>query len=124
MVVWHGEQLGEFSVCSSYKLLQEGTIHPSLINLKIDSKATYMKLWNLKLPTKIRITIWRIVNGLIPTFLNLNTRRLVTNVGCTCCSHDLESLVHVFRDYLVSMEIWNSLNLQWILSKPDLEFLD
>ncbi|MBA0551047.1 hypothetical protein Golob_021950 [Gossypium lobatum] len=54
--VWRGEPSGEFSVRSSYKLLQEANLGPSN-NIQTEIKDFYRKLWNLHLPSKIIITI-------------------------------------------------------------------
>ncbi|KAA3468684.1 reverse transcriptase [Gossypium australe] len=57
--VWRGEHSGEFTARSTYKILQEVTTDPNELLLQAESKKFYRKLWNLQLPSKIGITIWR-----------------------------------------------------------------
>ncbi|KAA3468319.1 reverse transcriptase [Gossypium australe] len=58
--VWCGENSGEFTVRSAYKLLQEVNLDPNAYLLQIEGKNFYKKLWSLQLPTKILITVWRL----------------------------------------------------------------
>ncbi|PPD92717.1 hypothetical protein GOBAR_DD10349 [Gossypium barbadense] len=48
----------------------------------------YKKLYSLKLPTKIKITICKIANNYIPTFTNLNLQTLVINTVCPRCTEE------------------------------------
>ncbi|KAA3480785.1 reverse transcriptase [Gossypium australe] len=52
--VWRGELTGEFSVRSAYKLLQDSSQDPNGINLQIETKNFYRKLWNLDISKKYR----------------------------------------------------------------------
>lgn len=58
--VWRGEPTGEYSVRSAYKLLQNANLDPSNYLLQTENKKFFGKLWNLQLPSKITIIIWRI----------------------------------------------------------------
>lgn len=80
--VWKGEQSGEFTIRSAYKLLQDSSLNPSSIILQIELKNFYSKLWSLQLPTKITNTIWRIFWNYLPTLVNLRSRRVLINACC------------------------------------------
>ncbi|KAH1107357.1 hypothetical protein J1N35_011125 [Gossypium stocksii] len=69
--VWGGETTGTYSVRSAYKLLQFANLDPSDYLLQTESMEFFRKLWTLKLPPKVTITIWRIAWNYIPTFGNL-----------------------------------------------------
>ncbi|MBA0661676.1 hypothetical protein Goklo_005950, partial [Gossypium klotzschianum] len=56
VMVWRCELSGEFFVQSAYKLLQFGIPSPTFNELQATSKGFYRKLWNLNLPSKIKIT--------------------------------------------------------------------
>ncbi|MBA0701515.1 hypothetical protein Goari_022212 [Gossypium aridum] len=58
--VWSVEASGEFTVRSSYKLLQSIEDDPRVYTLQDGYKEFYKKLWLLNLPLKIKITIWKI----------------------------------------------------------------
>ena len=66
--VWKGEATGEFSVRSAYKLLQEDVLSPNNL-LQSELKEFYRKLWNLQLPSKILLLVWRISWNYMPTLV-------------------------------------------------------
>ncbi|XP_052488006.1 uncharacterized protein LOC105773801 [Gossypium raimondii] len=94
--VWRGEATGIFSVRSTYKLLQESTIDPNDY-LQADSKNFYRKLWNLHMPSKIKITVWKIAWNYIPNFSNLKLKRVMTENRCSRCGQEEEDSFHVFQ---------------------------
>lgn len=87
-------------------------------------KPFYKHLWGLNLPSKIKITLWRISWNFILTLVNMQVRKLVSNVACPRCCNDVESLDHVFRTCPISIEVWSELGLSIVLIKPELEFRD
>ncbi|MFQ6665590.1 hypothetical protein Gotur_032280 [Gossypium turneri] len=119
MKVWKGELSGDFTVRSAYKLLQDASLDPSNYLLQADTKDFYRKLWNLQLPTKILIFIWRISWNYIPSLANLRYKRVTTIVRCLQgCSAEEDSF-HVFRQCPVSMDAWISLNMAWVTEHTD-----
>ncbi|MBA0671686.1 hypothetical protein Goklo_024863, partial [Gossypium klotzschianum] len=74
--VWRGEPTVEFSVRSAYKLLHGTNLDPTDLSLQAETKTFYNKLWKLHIPTKIKMTIWRISWDYIPSFINLKIRKL------------------------------------------------
>lgn len=46
------------------------------------------------------------------------------NTGCPHCTGDIESLGHIFKECLVSKEVWTYLGLIWFLNRPDLRRLE
>lgn len=78
-LVWQGEPSGEFLVHSAYKILQSNHMVPSAYALQ---KLFYRHLWGLDLPNKIKIIIWRISWSYLPTFVNLNYRRISNTKVC------------------------------------------
>ncbi|MBA0804172.1 hypothetical protein Gohar_014319, partial [Gossypium harknessii] len=65
----------------------------------------YKKLRQTNLPSKVKITIWRLFNNYIPTYCNLHYRRLRSSAVCPRCSDGTETIEHVFRDCIVVKEI-------------------
>ncbi|MBA0786949.1 hypothetical protein Gotri_026680, partial [Gossypium trilobum] len=80
--VWRGEPTGEFSVRSAYKLLHESLLDPNELILHTETTNFYKKLWNLHIPSKIKMMIWRISWNFIPSFCNLKIKRVVVNTQC------------------------------------------
>ncbi|KAA3485773.1 reverse transcriptase [Gossypium australe] len=57
LMAWSGELSGEFSVRSSYQLLQN--LDPTAYALQTSYRNCYKKLWQIDLPLKIKLFIWR-----------------------------------------------------------------
>lgn len=57
LMVWSGEPSREFSIRSTYKLLQKGTSFPNATHIQNDLTNFYKKIWKLQIPTKIKITM-------------------------------------------------------------------
>ncbi|XP_052877265.1 uncharacterized protein LOC128283890 [Gossypium arboreum] len=112
--VWMGEQSGDFSVRSAYKLLQDVRLDPNFYLIQTDLKDFYGKLWNLQLPAKIAITIWRIYWNYIPTLANLKHKRVSNDATCPRCGRGEEDITHIFRYCPATGEIWPLLDLSWI----------
>ncbi|KHG03044.1 hypothetical protein F383_26668 [Gossypium arboreum] len=98
--IWRGESTGEYSVRSGYKYLHEGQNQ-----LQINYKQFYKRLWNLELPSKIKITIWRCSRNYLPNYSNLHYKRLMGLATCRRCHTGAETREHLFRDCPVAKEM-------------------
>ncbi|KAG8503201.1 hypothetical protein CXB51_001202 [Gossypium anomalum] len=81
------------------------------------------KLWNLQLPSKITIIIWRISWNCIPTLGNLRHRRIATNASWPR-DYGEENCHHIFRQCPISTEVWQLLNLSLITNIMHQNFLE
>ncbi|MBA0867582.1 hypothetical protein Goshw_001598, partial [Gossypium schwendimanii] len=79
-------------------------------------KEFYKKLWSLQLPSKIAFTIWQISCDFIPNFANLRYRRVISNDRCPQCCLAIEESAHVFRECPMTTEVWQQLNLSWVMN--------
>ncbi|KAA3462362.1 Ribonuclease H-like superfamily protein [Gossypium australe] len=107
LLAWRGEPSGEFSVRSSYKLLQH--VDPTAYALQNNYRDFYRKLWQIDIPTKIKIFIWKSSWNYLATKANMWIRRLAANSLCPRCGLEEESMNHLFRMCPVSEEIWRNL---------------
>lgn len=78
---WRGEKLGQYSVRSAYRMLQMG---------KNTNQTSYnsdflRKLWNLKVPPKVKNLLWRASTDCLPAKVQLRTKRVDVNVTCSIC---------------------------------------
>lgn len=51
-------------------------------------------LWQLTVPPKVKIFLWRLIHNSLPTKENLFHRRVVDNPLCLLCNQEPESMVH------------------------------
>lgn len=120
---WIGEPTRDFSVCSAYKLLQNLPINPTAYALQNSSRIFYKQIWNPNIPTKIKITLWKLTWIYIPTNMDIYNRRLMNNPLSLRFSSKLETTSNVFRHCPNSIIACSELNLSWVANKGDLVFL-
>lgn len=101
-LIWRGDNTGIYIVKSGYKWANTPG-NPRLHN-EINS-TFFTKLRGLKIPSKIRILMWRTANKFMPTLHNLRTRKLVANTLCPVCQADKETVSHHFRDCTITQQI-------------------
>lgn len=73
----------------------------------------YRKVWQSKLPGKIKITNWRVFNNFLPTNNNLYYKSINNSAVCPRCTDGIETLEHVFRDCTAVKEIWKELKIKY-----------
>lgn len=87
---WRREKLGVYSVKSPYYVIQgskEG-VHSS------DNSGFWRQLWNLKIPSKFKHFLWRVVTSCFPTKDKLRMRKVDVNILCPTCNASPETIVH------------------------------
>lgn len=87
---WKGEKLGIYSVKSAYLILQE----TSSIGQDDENSGFWRKLWNLKIPPKIKIFLWRSVNNCLPTKDLLRVKQVPVNDICPVYNVGQETILH------------------------------
>ncbi|XP_074327365.1 uncharacterized protein LOC141665282 [Apium graveolens] len=96
---WNREKMGHYSVRSAYKCIQEDKDH-SAINSS--NTIAWSRIWNLKIPQKVKIFMWRALSNCIPTKDQLLLRRV--NVSYLCLKGlDPEELV---KSATLSLNQW------------------
>ncbi|KAA3458512.1 reverse transcriptase [Gossypium australe] len=122
LLVWSGELSGEFSVRSSYKLLQNS--NPTAYALQNIYRGFYNKLWRIDIPTKIKIFIWKISWNFLATRVNMAIKKLTSSRLCPRCAAGEETMNHLFRDCSVSVAIWKDLSDFISIILPHIEFVE
>nr|KAJ0208844.1 hypothetical protein LSAT_V11C400207080 [Lactuca sativa] len=63
--------------------------------------------WNISLPIKINIFIWRLILNRLPTRSNLHHRGIdVSTILCPCCGEVIEDGVHLFLKCSMTRQLW------------------
>ena len=107
-IIWLGNKRGVFTVRSAYYVAlpivdnsEEGECS------SLDSRTRlWKKVWQLKLPAKVRIFAWRACIDGLPTRLNLAKRGLNVGAGCPLCEKAVESSSHALIYCNKLCEVW------------------
>jgi hypothetical protein len=83
-VSWGLESNGKFSVSSLYHKINQG---PSLPHESL--------LWSAKLPLKIKIFLWQMAKGRLPSNAQTNRRHGASDGNCALCGQ-FETVDHIF----------------------------
>jgi hypothetical protein len=104
-VRWDLEPNGRFSVSSLYHKINQG---PSLPHEAI--------LWSAKLPLKIKIFLWQMARGRLPSNEQINRRHGASNGRCALCGR-IESVDHIFFTCDLAAFAWSGIReafgVQW-----------
>lgn len=65
-----------------------------------------MKLWNLVVPHKVRVFLWRLCKNNIPVRSLLRSRGVQTTILCPMCGQDVEHPLHIFLDCQFAAGCW------------------
>jgi hypothetical protein len=52
--------------------------------------------------------LWKAVNNILPTRVNLFKRKVVEDPMCQCYKQEEETIIHVLWTYLAAMDVWGS----------------
>ncbi|KAH1106793.1 hypothetical protein J1N35_010561 [Gossypium stocksii] len=97
MLVWKHEATGEYSVRNGYRALITNQLQIRDYNgTNVDNyKIFFHLLWELPIPAKIKIHMWRLFNNFLPHLTNLAQRRLMIDVTCPLCKEAPEDSAHL-----------------------------
>lgn len=87
---WRHEKMGSYSVKSAYSMIRE----QKEVQHSGNNSGLWRKLWNLKVPLKVKHLLWRAVSGILPTKDLLILRRVDLCSLCPVCNLSDELAVH------------------------------
>lgn len=89
---------GRYTTCIPYELLMGhdgGDYHPC-----------WKRIWKSKVPEKIRLFLWLIANGTLPTNSKRRINHMSLSASCPRCAAEVEDLYHVFMTCERSQRLW------------------
>uniref|UniRef100_A0A803PCT3 RNase H type-1 domain-containing protein n=1 Tax=Cannabis sativa TaxID=3483 RepID=A0A803PCT3_CANSA len=92
-LIWHHSDTGFYTVKTGYHLavsLDSMDEHSS----SSSHRHWWNRLWSLRLPKKVKIFAWRLVNDALPTSVNLAHRKITPFTACTLYKCGWESAGH------------------------------
>jgi hypothetical protein len=112
VLAWAPELKGFFIVRSCYCLLKnEGDqkeVCSSSETANSDGERWWKRLWNLKVPPKVRIFWWRAMNNFLPAKAELKRRHVAREDHCEACGRRGETLYHVAFECTFAIRFWEA----------------
>ncbi|KAH1114035.1 hypothetical protein J1N35_007413 [Gossypium stocksii] len=118
LLVWRYDSSGEYSVKSGYRALLSKSAQNTDNNLFTgdNKKSLYTSIWDLQVPAKIKIHLWRTLNDYVPHFSNLARRGLCVDNVCPLCKEGPEDSHHLLWTCNVLRQLWSHLHLPFAIS--------
>ncbi|KAL0310148.1 UNVERIFIED_CONTAM: hypothetical protein Sangu_2458200 [Sesamum angustifolium] len=113
-IVWHHTKNGIFSVRSAYHLARTLEERPCSSTSMTAESDWWRKLWQLKLPSKIKVFTWRACLNALPTAANLNKRLKTESFSCPFCAASREDIIHTLLLCPFARQVWSLSNLRWV----------
>lgn len=106
-VVWKESNDGRYSAKSGYRFWSN--VHFG--DGEVPQSKGWSRVWNLMIPHKIKVFIWRFCRNVIPVRRRLSSRGLRVPITCPMCLSDVEHMAHLFYDCEFAKGCWNHVNL-------------
>jgi hypothetical protein len=110
---WFFEKSGSFTVRSAYRMINSikrrremWLDHQAGISNIQEEEGAWTKLWQLKVPSKIKVFLWRLARHSIPTADVLHKRNMSTIVGCQLCHATTDSWRHSLLSCTLARSVW------------------
>lgn len=104
-LIWLGNN-GRLSTRDLYLKLNQGN----------QASSIWASIWKLKLPPKVKMFIWKLLNHILTVRVFLRVRLRGIEVSCPICNQREESVEHLFWTCPDIQQIWKDINLWWNLS--------
>ncbi|KAH1074832.1 hypothetical protein J1N35_027160 [Gossypium stocksii] len=117
--IWNNPWLpGEYSVKSGYRalLMTDTQNKDSNLITGANRKKLYTSIWELQVPAKIKIHLWRTLKDYVPHFSNLAKRRLRVDNVCPLYKEGPEDPHHLLWIYSVLCQLLSRLHLSLVNS--------
>lgn len=113
-LVWHYTKNGAFSVSSCYHMIfsESSPTHTISDNVAVQSSGAspinWNLIWNLNIPPKVRMFLWRAVLDILPHRAELFRRKIASSPFCELCPQSEETTTHVFQLCRGMDRIWSA----------------
>lgn len=103
---WRKEKLGNYSVKSAYLILEEENNDAATSA----NSGFWRKIWNLKIPPKVKNFLWRACSNCLPTKDLLTAKRVPVNLYCSMCNEHQETVLHILVQCAYAVSTWSNFN--------------
>lgn len=112
-IVWSSSKDGIYTAKAGYKYWHDRNVDDSAI----PQSNGWHKVWQLALPHKFKIFVWRFCRNILPVRVRLRGKGVSVPIICPMCSIEVEHLRHVFFECPFAISCWQSVNLLYDTSE-------
>ncbi|KAJ8754033.1 hypothetical protein K2173_001931 [Erythroxylum novogranatense] len=110
--LWMHNNQGEYRVKEGYRLAMAD------VNVKLrDTGFPWEKIWQLHIPGKIKLFLWRLLRKAIPCKANLKERHVDIRDTCPICDNSPETGDHLFLHCDFARSVWSLISVDWSFSR-------
>jgi len=107
-LIWHFSSTGNFSVKSAYHLIRSLKSQDKPSGSMAAGHHFWKKLWSLGVPPRIKMFVWKVGVGVLPTRGNIARRIRGFPASCDLCGYEEDSDTHALFACPVAVEIWSN----------------
>ncbi|XP_060962265.1 uncharacterized protein LOC115695280 [Cannabis sativa] len=100
---WTLENNSRFSCKSTYRALAEDRVNPGEV-----APSMWNKLWNSKIPKRLKVLWWCILSKALPIRSVLGRRFPIEDESCPLCGTEAETMEHLFLSCNFAFHLWRS----------------
>lgn len=108
-LAWKFEKMGHYSIKAGYiefmRSLNRATAPPSS---EVDQK--WQWIWTMDITLKVRLFLWNVMHGILPTCLNLISRSINVEPEFKHCEDPVESNEHGPKDCPGLADVWSNVS--------------
>ncbi|KAL0343066.1 UNVERIFIED_CONTAM: hypothetical protein Sangu_1194000 [Sesamum angustifolium] len=106
LLIWHYSRSGIFSVRSAYHLACSLELRSSSSSSHVLGQSWWRRVWQAKIPNKVKVFVWRACLNALPTGDNLARRIPNTLAKCPFCGCSKEDRMHIFVLCPFARQVW------------------
>lgn len=106
-IVWHDAKNGEYTVRDGYRFWN----NRNRPNIQINRSKGWNKIWNIQVPHKIRIFLWRLGRNNLPVRGALAKKGVNLHNVCPFCAREDETVKHIFFDCVFAQNCWEEVGM-------------
>ena len=109
---WHHEKSGNFTVRSAYRMMvttkkvREDWLEGRPSTSSNRAEKAWSQLWKIKVPSKVRVFVWRLAQHSFPSGSEMHHRKMATSPRCVICQAENDSWRHSLIDCTMSRCVW------------------
>ncbi|KAL0283168.1 UNVERIFIED_CONTAM: hypothetical protein Sangu_2906400 [Sesamum angustifolium] len=105
-MVWHYSRNGYFSVRRAYHLAMTIEDSPCSSDCSEKESQWWRKVWQARVPNKVKVFVWRACLNALQTSANLNKRMVGLEAVCPFCHDEAEDILHVLAGCTFARQVW------------------